>query len=353
VWPQRLRVTFGGAAGLSHQDVTLDVARAAVPAPSRYDFVLPGGGGLGYGLFVLDPGSRDYLLARLDEIPDPLTRGAAWITLWDNMLEGHIAPAAMLDLAARALPKETDEQNTQRVLNYVTRAYWRFLPQEERLARAPALEALLRDGLASARTASQKSAWFSAFRDVVQTREGLAWLERVWRREETVPGLTFAETDEINMAMELAVRAVEGWERILETQYRRTQNPDRKERFAFVRPALSAEPAVRDAAFERFRSVENRRREPWVLEALQYLHHPLRAKHAQRYIRPALDLLVEIRRTGDIFFPTRWMNATLGGHRSPEAAAIVNEFLAEQTGYPQRLRWTVLSALDELVRAAR
>ena len=33
-------------------------------------------------------------------------------------------------------------------------------------------------------------------------------------------------------------------------------------------------------------------------------------------MRPSLDLLVDIQQTGDIFFPKRWMDATLGGHRS-------------------------------------
>ena len=351
VWPQRLRVTFGPEAG--QVEVTATAARTKVPAPPEYAFVLPNGAGLGYGLFLLDPASREYLMSNLAEVPDALTRGAAWVTLWDNMLEGGVTPQALLDLAARALPRETDEQNTQRILNYATRAYWRFLPQQERLGRAAALEALLRDGLATASTASRKAAWFAAFRDVVQTPEGLAWLERVWRREETVPGLTFAETDEISMALELAVREVEGWNEILETQYQRTQNPDRKERFAFVRPALSADPAGRDASFERFKALENRRREPWVLEALQYLHHPLRAEHARRYIRPGLELLREIQQTGDIFFPTRWMNATLAGHRTRDAVAIVHDFLAEELQYPQRLRWTILTALDEPARAAR
>src|SRR5204863_5114259 len=168
--------------------------------------------------------------------------------------------------AIRALPEESDEQNTQRVLAYASRAYWRYLPQQERLARAPALEAALRAGVMRAATTSLKSAWFSAFRDDVLTPDGVSWLARVWRREETIPGLPLVETDEINMAMELAVREAPGWQQILQTQLDRTQNPDRKARFAFVMPALSADPQVREQAFDRFRQLENRRREPWVAE---------------------------------------------------------------------------------------
>ena len=108
-------------------------------------------------------------------------------------------------------------------------------------------------------------------------------------------------------------------------------------------PALSADPAVREQAFARFRNVENRRREPWVLESLAYLNHPLREAHARRFVRPALDLLREIQRTGDIFFPTRWMESTLSGHRSPEAAATVREFLDEESAVPAAAAWTILT----------
>jgi aminopeptidase N len=356
VWPQQLRITLGYAG--ASRDLVVDVSgrRTAVAGAAGLErplYVLPNGGGLGYGYFELDPASRRHLLAHVEEIGDALTRGSAWVTLWENMLEGAIAPGALLDTAMRALPRESDEQNAQRILSYAVRAYWRFLPAADRAARAPALEAALREGLSRAVTQSQKAAWFNAFRDTVSTADGVAWLTRVWRREERVPGLALAEQDEIAMALELAVREVPGSASVLSTELERIMNPDRKARFAFVMPALSADPAERERAFERFRVVENRRREPWVLESLQYLNHPLRAAHARRFLRPALEMLPEIQRTGDIFFPSRWSESTLWGHQSPEAAATVRTFLAEHPKLPTRLRWTLLAAADELFRASR
>ena len=355
VWPQRMRITLGYPG--SQKDLAVyanarqTVVREAAGLPKPL-FILPNGAGLGYGLFLLDEDSARYLLANMPTVGDALTRGAAWVTLWDNVLEGRVAPGAFIDAAIRALPDESDEQNTQRVLAYVSRAFWRYLPHEERLARAPALEAALRAGIMRAGTASLKSAWFSAFRDDVLTPEGEGFLERVWRRDEKIAGLPFVETDEIVMAMELAVREVPGWQQILQTQLDRTQNPDRKARFAFVMPALSADPQVRASAFERFRQLENRRREPWVSESLAYLNHPLRAADAERFITPGLELLADIQRTGDIFFPSAWTGSMLWGHRSPRAAAMVHDFLARELQYPERLRWTVLSSADDLFRAA-
>jgi aminopeptidase N len=355
LWPQRLRVALGYDGSVKELPVYVTGAETSVEDAAGLaapHYVLPAGGGLGYGLFVLDEGSREYLLGHIEDIPDALTRGAAWVTLWDNLQASRVGAARLLDAAIRALPRENDEQNAQRVLSYVTRMFWRFLPPEERAARGAALEAALRAGLERGRTQSEKAAWFNAYRDVVLSADGIAWLTRVWKREQQIPGLRLAEPDEIAIALELAVREAPGWDEILRAQLERTQNPDRKARLAFVAPALSADPAVRERAFARFRFVENRRREPWVLESLQYLNHPLRQEHARRFVRPALDLLREIQQTGDIFFPTRWMDSTLSGHRSPETAKTVREFLASNPQYPQRLTWTILTSADELFRVS-
>src|SRR6266550_2752075 len=161
VWPQRMRVTLGYADSQKELGVYANaretVVREAAGLPKPL-FILPNGAGLGYGLFLLDDESARYLLANMPRVGDALTRGAAWVTLWDNLLEGRIPAAAFIDAAIRALPEESDEQNTQRVLAYASRAYWRDLPQQERLARAAALEAALRAGITRASTTSQKSA---------------------------------------------------------------------------------------------------------------------------------------------------------------------------------------------------
>lgn len=355
LWPQHLDIAVGYPDHIAHLPADLRGASVDVPIPSGMPsplYLLPNGAGLGYGLFLLDPPTLSYLIAHLEDIPDALTRGSAWIDVWEDLLEARLTPAQFFDLAIRALPKETDEQNTERVLAYLAHAFWQFLPQPERLKRSPALEGLLRAGLGRARTASAKSAWFSAFRDTALTPQSLSWLERVWRREEKIEGLPLAETDEINIAMELAVRDVPAARQILAAQLARTQNPDRKARLAFVIPALSADVTERQQAFERFRSLESRRHEPWVLESLHYLNHPLRQPQALRFLQPSLELLPEIQRTGDIFFPKRRMDSTLGYQRSPQAAKTVRDFLAREK-LPQPLEWVVLSSADNLFRAAR
>jgi aminopeptidase N len=134
----------------------------------------------------------------------------------------------------------------------------------------------------------------------------------------------------------------------------RFKNADRKARFVFVMPALSSDAAVRKQFFESLADVKNRQHEAWVLEALGYLNHPLRAQESQAFIAPALAMVQEIQRTGDIFFPKRWADATLGGHQSREAAESVRKFLdALPPDYPVRLKWVIEASADPLFRAAR
>jgi aminopeptidase N len=355
LWNQRITIAVGGR-DVKLIPVHLNAARVEVPEARGLpaEFVLPNGGGIAYGEFHLDAASLAWLTANLPSIDDELTRGSAWVTLYDAMLDAEVTPDAFLSLALRALPVERNELNINRILGYVREAYWRHSTPPVRARLAPRVELALRLGLDGAPTASLKSVWFSALRDMAQTTATVEWLARVWRQDEKVPGLTLSETDFIRLAQDLAVRDVAGASGILDQQYERTKNPDRKAQFAFVRPALSADVRERDAWFASLADVANRRHEPWVLEGVRYLHHPLRAAAAEKHIEPSLMLLRDIQRTGDIFFPKRWIDATLNGHQSPAAAATVRAFLDHvPQEYPERLRRVILSSADDLFRASR
>jgi aminopeptidase N len=354
-WTQELEVLLGTSAGVKSISLNLHDARTELPDASSLhslQFVLPTGGGLGYGDFVLDETTRAFLLAHLPELEDPLARGAAWVTLWEEVLNQRVAPSAFMDLALHAVPGENTEQNIQLIAGYVDKLFWRFLPPESAKSLPPKLEQVLRSGLDRAATSSLKSTYFTAFRSVVTTPEGIAFLERVWRRQEKIPGLVLAEPDEATMALELAVRSVPAAADILEVQRGRFMNPDRKARFQFVMPALSERQETRDAFFASLSNADNRRHEPWVVEGLRYLNHPLRSRYSAKYVRPALDLLEEVRRTGDIFFPKNWTDAVLSGSNTSEAANVVRSFLDQHRDYPIRLRRVVLQSADDVFRAA-
>jgi aminopeptidase N len=74
------------------------------------------------------------------------------------------------------------------------------------------------------------------------------------------------------------------------------------------------------------------------------------AHRSEHYILPSLELLEEIKRTGDIFFPGSWISTTLAGHHSDSVRQIVESFMEERPDYPPDLKLKILQAADHLFR---
>ena len=62
-------------------------------------------------------------------------------------------------------------------------------------------------------------------------------------------------------------------------------------------------------------------------------------------------MLEEMQKTGDIFFPKGWLDATLGEYQSEEAALAVRTYLGENTSLRPDLRNKLLQSSDMLFRA--
>jgi aminopeptidase N len=118
-------------------------------------------------------------------------------------------------------------------------------------------------------------------------------------------------------------------------------------------PALSPDATIRNAFFKSLREEKNREKEAWVVTALEYLHHPLRASTSKKYLQQSLELLQEIQSTGDIFFPASWLQSTFGNYQTTEAANVVRNFLKTHPNYNPRLKAKILQAADNLFRASQ
>lgn len=354
-WAQPVVVALGRGGSVDTVRIMLrgEQASTTIPPGPPVEWVLPAADGIGYGRFPLLTESRRSLPAAIPAIPSALHRSVAWQALYEEMLDGQLAPALLLADALNALGSEREELVTQQLLGLVRTVYWRFLPDSVRQSMAPEVEQVLWAGLGRADTPGRKGAWFGAIQGVTLTPAGVARLEQIWRLRQPPAGLPLTEVQYTSLAEALALRGVAGAEAILDEQESRITNPDRLARLRFMRPALSADPARRDSLFRAFTSVENRRRESWVLDAMSVMNHPLRAESALPNLRASLDLVEEIQQTGDIFFPLRWLNATLDGHHSAAAADQVDQFLREHPDYPPRLRGKLLQAADDLFRSAR
>jgi aminopeptidase N len=354
VWPQKITPLIGtdGASRSFELMLTGSTARLQTGEGSDPAFILPDAAGIGYGYFQLDDSSREYLIRHARLLSTPVSRACAWQSLYEAMLEGEVEPRLLSRTTLDLLSSEPEELNVGFHVRSLTQLYWGFLSPAERESLAPEMEGVLWGLMTAASSPSLKSTLFRGFTAISQTGQALERLHRVWEGTLEVPGLSLAEQDYMRLAWELAVRRVDGYEELLDRQQDRIENPDRRREFAFVRSAVSTD-SRRDAFFQSLRVPENRRHEPWVLQALSYLHHPLHAPATVKHIGPALDMLEEIQATGDIFFPKGWLDATLSGHVSAEAAEEVRRFLSEHPAYPPRLKGKLLQSADLLFRRAR
>jgi aminopeptidase N len=157
----------------------------------------------------------------------------------------------------------------------------------------------------------------------------------------------------MTLSYELSLRYPERYDAIRTTQRSRISDPDRLRRFDYIIRAVHPSKSERDALFCSLLEPQNRRIEPWAASALSYLNHPLRGSEAVEYIRPGLEELLEVQRTGDIFFPRNWVGALLSGHRSPEAHDVLQHFLEENADYPQLMLNKILQAAYPLQGSVR
>jgi aminopeptidase N len=359
IWQQPLSINWKELFAEGNVKINSGGTPQSIRKPDLPAMIFPNADGAGYGYFKMDSVSEDYFLKNYNGgkdtmFSDPVFRGSMLVSLWEGFLRGDgESPERYVNALLSVLPKEKNALISDYLLGNIQTLWWTFLTDQQRSRNQERAEKELWTLLETTSDKGMKNSYFRAFRNLAMTENGLKKVENLWTEQLKVKDLILSEEDKITLAYELALKGRGDAKQILEKQLDDTKNPDRKARMHFVIPALSQEQAVRDAFFESLKKAENREHEAWVLEALGYLHHPLRAKNAVKYLRPSLDLLQEVQLTGDIFFPQRWLQSTFSGHSDKEAADIVNGFLKANPDYPYYLKNKILQSTDMLDRAVK
>ncbi|WP_317128480.1 M1 family metallopeptidase [Hymenobacter radiodurans] len=353
IWPQLFEITLVYPTSTKEFTVTMDqreVALKAVEGEPVPTYILFNSTGLGYGLFPVDKKMPPNVFA----LNNPVARAAAYVNLYENMLDGRVvAPLELLALNRQGLTQEKEELNLKLLTSQLSDIFWKFLPPTKRPELAPALENEIWQAMQQNPNSNAKKQLFKAYQSVALTPTAQAKLYDVWATEKAPDGVKLTEDDYTALALALAVRDYGSDGEILRKQLARIKNEDRKKRMEFLIPALSADVRIRDAFFTSLKEEKNRSKEAWVVAALAYLHHPLRAESSEKYLPESLNLLTEIQQTGDIFFPYSWLQATFGAYQSPTAARTVRAFITKNPTYNPKLRAKILQASDDLFRAEK
>jgi aminopeptidase N len=351
VWPQELDLAFSENGKIEQQKIGFNSIKTELKnvfSGGKPEWVYINSKGKVYGFIELDSTSVHYFLNHFSTLKDDLLRASVLTDLTENLFEDKLNTAEYLNLLINQLPLENNSVIFERMLSYMEYSYLYKATHEQQTAIQENLEMILWKEYASRK--NQQTAIINSIMRLSRTGNSLSRLESCLNNPSLHPDIKLSADQQNELAYQLALKLPEKANEILDNQEKRITNPDKKVQFQFVRKSLNPAKTERDRFFQTLLQEENREHEPWVDQALAFLNHPIREKESLEYIRPALDELQEIQRTGDIFFPKSWLDNLLKGHNSKEAAAIVRQFLADHPNYPEDLKMKILQSADHLMK---
>ncbi|MCP2026727.1 aminopeptidase N [Flavobacterium sp. HSC-32F16] len=350
IWPQVFQIGLVYAKEVKVLSVNINDENSVVKEAEGLEkplAVVYNYNGFGYGVFPLDGNNLNFISALKDEV----ARASSYSNLYENTLIGNVAPDKAFDYFLKGIQTEQNELVLRIASNSLNTIYWRFFTEKQQNKVQKQIEGILNERLQANLSANIKKTLFGLFSSIAYSNSAKASLYKVWNREISIPNLKLNEDDYTNIAMNLAIFKHPKADEILEKTRTSFTNPDKQKRFEFLLPSLSKDESVRNAFMESLKDDANREKESWVSVGLANIHHPLRQESAQKYIRFSLDLVDEIQRTGDIFFPKDWLDNTIGKYSSKFAFDEVQRFLKENPNFSPILKRKLFQATDLLYKA--
>jgi len=155
-------------------------------------FVYPNYRDFGYGVFLLDEESRNYILNNIRSEQDDFLRAQMWGSLWDSVRFAELAPIDYVNLAIDNIEIESDDTTISSILGRTAYAFTYYLSDKQQDEVAPKLESLLIDKMRSGTTVGQRITYYRALLGVAKgekAREALKELFRAGdRRQEAGDG---------------------------------------------------------------------------------------------------------------------------------------------------------------------
>jgi aminopeptidase N len=278
--------------------------------------------GIGYGLFLLtkDEAREQFNKIKSGAVSSDITRLSMIINLYENMEEGYLGAHEFMVNACDLLIIEKNPLIFSRLLGYISASAQKYLLPVE-------VEKCLMDVLVQDPDRQRKMQALRVLAEISVSPEITRYIFEMWENPDNQKLVTLGERDLMRLSYELAVRDTGQWQYIYRKQYLRLKSDLRRGEFKFIYPATSPLSTVRDSVFNSLKNAQNRGVEPWTSASLALLNHHLRRDEAVKYITPSLEILEEIQKTGDIFFPKDWLRSLLGSHNSSVARDMVASFL--------------------------
>jgi aminopeptidase N len=367
-------------------------------AEYEYYFIFPNYKDYGYGIFLLDDKSRDYVLKNIQNEKDDFLRSMMWGALWDSVREAELDPREYVELAVKNLPTEKDEMITASVLGRVSTAMTYYVSEPPAVAGGgsssntpgrtnsgaipPAnaggsalvtrLEAMLIERMRTAPTLGQRLTYYRAFLNIASTESARIVLKEMLKSEPPASaggqklGVTSTNWPAANAAgSDIPLKTKDRFDIV--TRLATLGDPEAPKLLAELEKTETSDDAKRYAYAARaaFPTKENREKfwsdfvgnkdisESWIEAAMVPFNSPRHSDLSLPYLQRALAELPNLKRNRKIFFVNGWLGAFIGGQQSREALDIVNKFLADNPNLDRDLRLKVLENVDVIERAVK
>lgn len=347
---QYLGVTVGNTTTLDRQQIWYqrDPLSTTITADTTH-LVMLNGQGLGYGYFLMQP--ADLSLVTSIQITDETLRAMAYMNMFENFIQANVSSTLFYDHLLRAIREETNQMLQNYLLENLKIWAFRFPDYAFKRNYQQEVETLLWEKVNNSPPASARL-FFESWLKILRSDESAQMIRDIYLGQTKPGAVVLSDQNYTDLALEAWVRNSTHFD-LVEMEMQRITNPDRLRRLHFIMSAASPDKSQRDAFFEKIKNPANRNPEPWVTEALYFLHHPLHKELGFEYVKESLQMLPQIQQTGDIFFPQDWLMATLDNYFQPEAAQMVRQYLDTTPELQENLRLKVLQASDILMRSSQ
>ena len=307
-------------------------------------YIIPNYDGQGYGIFTLDDDYAEILPKRLITTRNDLARYCLVNTIYDNYLQGKIAPSHFGELY-RFMMKEKNPIIMQAAIDNMFKIAF-----DLSLEQRKTLELCMMDLLGENRSKDCRQLIFRKMAANAISPDVLAQLETVWLQHSDP---AFNEHDYMEMAYRLAIMNPTRWQEILSTQKARLNTEDLQKEFDFVSRACNPDASKRNDLFKKLIRKDNRKEESWAIHTLQLLSTDVYEQEVPNYVAQSLANLKYLQQTSESRFPGDWLEALFTSQKSYSVKqTIVNWLNNPKTDCPEDLRNKVLET-SWLMRAQK
>ncbi|MDQ3937901.1 MAG: aminopeptidase N [Chloroflexota bacterium] len=322
-------------------------ATRGLPVP---DMVFPNFGDYAYAKIELDRISLDFVRRRLDRIDDALLRELLWMSLWEMVRDRKLRSTEFLAIGRERLATEPDMDILATVLDRMTLALARYVPERLRENEAGASFAAAMSNLGSASPGDPKIIWARAAIAMASRRADVERLAAMADGGERVPEFSLDQ----EMRWGIAVRAVAfglpgALDRLSAEESRDRSDRGRR---AVVRAGASRPTgAAKEEAWRRIHG-EGYGSFHLTRAAMQGFFWPHQAELVEPYVPRFFEQVRDVFATRDHPFAHAYMLAVYPAYRAdPGVLERSRELLSSLDGSPATLSRQLAEAADELERA--